>query len=92
MPVDKPIIFPIGVTDIADQLARLSDHRKALLGAETIMALVNVLNGVQQCMDGLALSVSNLRYRALRAPPEADASTDPDGTLIRALLKSRGLG
>ena len=102
MPSDKPSsIFLQDVMAIGEQLTLLSEHRKGLLEANTMVAFQNALDRFHLSMEVLQVCVSGLRHRVTltqRDTYEVQVSAEPrgvtevDGELMRALLRSRGLG
>jgi hypothetical protein len=62
MPLNKPR-FRNEVTDIADQLAHLGEHRQRLLEADSIRVLDSALEAMEHSVDILKACVSGLKYR-----------------------------
>ena len=90
MPSEKPSsIFLQDVMAIGEQLTLLSEHRKGLLEADTIVAFHNALDRFHLSMEVLQVCVSGLRHRVtltqrdtyeVRASAEAQADTEAEAS------------
>jgi hypothetical protein len=84
MPSDKPSsIFFQDVMAIDEQLRLLSEHRKGLLEANTIVTFQNALDRFHLSMEFLQVCVSSLTHKAILIQRDtyeavASAETQPD--------------
>jgi hypothetical protein len=84
MPSDKPSsIFLQDVMAIGEQLTLLSEHRKGLLEANTMVAFQNALDRFHLSMEVLQVCVSSLTHKAILIQRDtyqaiASGETQPD--------------